>query len=85
MKDKKKLNRAIALRINNLMAQNKIPSQYAVYTKAGLTESTLRNIINEEHETTTVLTLIKVCDGLGITIQDFFNDELFVRDNLSIE
>ena len=80
-----KLNRAVALRISNLMAEFKIPSQYALYTKAGLTESTLRNIINEVHETPNVLTLIRICDGIGITIQDFFNDNLFKRENLDIE
>lgn len=80
-----KIKRAIALRISNVMIKNKIPSQYAVCKNAGLTESTLRNIINEVHETVNILTLIRICDGLKITIQDFFNDDLFKRENLDIE
>ncbi len=80
-----KLNRAIALRISNLMIKKKIPSQYAVYTKAGLSETTFRNVINETHESINVKTLTLICDGLGITIQEFFDDELFKRENLDVE
>ena len=80
-----KLKRAIALRISNLMIKNKIKSQYELCKRAGLTESTLRNIINEAHETVNILTLIRICDGMNTTIQEFFNDDLFKRDNLDIE
>jgi len=79
------LRRAIALRISNLMVKNKIPSQYAVCKEAGITESTLRNIINESYEGTNIKTLIRICDGLGVSIQEFFNDDLFDRDNLEID
>lgn len=80
-----KLKRAIALRISNLMIKNKIKSQYDLCNRAGLTESTLRNIINEVHETVNILTLIRICDGMNTTIQEFFNDDLFKRENLDID
>lgn len=80
-----KLNRAIALRISNLMVKNKIPSQYQLCKDAGLTESTLRAILNEEHQSVNILTLFRVCDGLKVSIQEFFDDELFNKDNLNLE
>ena len=80
-----KFKRAVALRISNLMIKNKIPSQYALCKKACITESTLRNIINENHESVNVITLIRICDGLGVSIQEFFDDDLFARDNLDID
>ena len=80
-----KLKRAIALRISNLMIKNKIKSQYDLCKRAGLTESTLRNIINETHESINLLTLIRICDGMNSTIQEFFNDDLFNRNNLDVE
>lgn len=46
-------------------------------TICGITQSTLNNIVNGRNKTTTVSTIKKVCDGLGITITDFFNDPLF--------
>lgn len=79
------LKRAIALRISNLMVKNKVPSQYALCNKAGLTESTLRSILNEDHESVNLLTLIRICDGLGVSVQDFLSDDLFKRDNLEID
>ena len=80
-----KFKRAVALRISNLMVKNKIPSQYAVCKRACITESTLRNIINEVHESVNVITLIRICDGLGVTIQEFFDDDLFDREKLEID
>ena len=43
----------------------------------GVTQSTLNNIINTGSNNPTVATIAKVCDGLGITVREFFDDELF--------
>lgn len=80
-----KLVRAVALRIGQIMAKNKIPSQYIVCKNGGLNESTLRNIINETCDSVNLKTLIKICDGLGISLQEFIDDELFKREGLDIE
>lgn len=45
---------------------------------SGVTQSTVNNIISGRNHSTTVSTLQKLCDGLGITIQDFFHSDLFV-------
>ena len=45
---------------------------------SGVTQSTVNNIINGRNHGTTISTLQKLCDGLGITIQDFFHSDLFV-------
>lgn len=76
------LKRAIALRISNLMVKNKISSQYQLCKNAGLTESTLRAIINEEHQSVNILTLFRICEGLGVEMVEFFDDDLFKRENL---
>lgn len=49
----------------------------------GITQSTLNNITSGRNNSATVSTIKKICDGLGITIKDFFNSELF--DNLEQE
>lgn len=46
-------------------------------TICGMTQSTLNNIVNGRNKSTTASTVKKICDGLGITITDFFNDPLF--------
>ncbi|MBE6707804.1 MAG: helix-turn-helix transcriptional regulator [Ruminococcaceae bacterium] len=46
-------------------------------TICGITQSTLNNIISGRNNSTTVSTVKKICDGLDITIQDFFDSDLF--------
>ncbi len=46
-------------------------------TICGITQSTLNNITSGRNKSVTVSTIKKICDGLNITIQDFFNSELF--------
>lgn len=43
----------------------------------GVTQSTLNNIVSGRNKSTTVSTVKKICDGLDITITEFFEDELF--------
>ena len=44
---------------------------------SGVTQSTVNNIVSGRNRSTTVSTIKKICDGLGITIEDFFHSELF--------
>ncbi len=44
---------------------------------SGVTQSTVNNIVSGRNNSATVATLKKLCDGLGISIQDFFNSDLF--------
>lgn len=44
---------------------------------SGVTQSTVNNIISGRNHSTTISTIKKLCDGLGITIEEFFSSELF--------
>ena len=44
---------------------------------SGVTQSTLNNIVSGRNKSTTVSTIKKLCDGLGITVNEFFNEALF--------
>lgn len=46
-------------------------------TMCGITQSTLNNIISERNNSTTVSTIQKICDGLEISITDFFTSNIF--------
>jgi len=46
-------------------------------TICGVTQSTFNNIINTGSKNPTIATIAKICDGLDITIREFFNDEIF--------
>ncbi len=76
--------KAVALRISNLLAKNNL-TQYALCQKIAMPEETLRSIINERYKTVKLDTIILICDGFNITIQDFFNDDIFKRENLDVD
>ena len=44
---------------------------------SGVTQSTVNNIVSGRNNSATVSTIKKLCDGLGITIEEFFTNERF--------
>lgn len=70
------IGEACRLRIQQLCDERKITfNKLAILS--GMTQSTLNNIISGRNNSATVSTLKKICDGLEITINDFFESELF--------
>lgn len=45
---------------------------------SGITQSTVNNIISGRNRSTTVSTIKKICDGLDITVLEFFDDPIFI-------
>lgn len=48
-------------------------------TICGITQSTLDNIVNGHSRNPKLLTIIRICDGLEITMYDFFSDPIFLN------
>ena len=46
---------------------------------SGVTQSTLNNIISGRNNSTTISTIKKLCDGLDITIVEFFDTTEFLE------
>ncbi len=46
-------------------------------TTCGITQSTLNNIISGRNNSVTVATVKKICDGIDITLSDFFTSPVF--------
>ena len=44
---------------------------------SGVTQSTLNNIVSGRNNSATISTIKKLCDGLDISISNFFESELF--------
>lgn len=70
------IGEAVKCRILELCKEHNITVN-KLSTISGITQSTLNNIVSGRNNTTTVSTVKKICDGLGITILDFFNSDLF--------
>lgn len=76
------IGEATRLRIKELCLKNNITIN-KLSTISGITQSTLNNIISSRNNSTTISTIKKICDGLEISVQDFFNSPLF--ENLEQE
>lgn len=46
-------------------------------TISGVTQSTVNNLMSGRNRSVTVSTVKKLCDGLGISLEEFFHDDLF--------
>ena len=73
---------AVRLRILDLCSERNITVN-KLSTLCGITQSTLNNIISGRNNSATVSTIKKICDGLDMTILDFFKSSYF--DNLEQE
>ena len=79
-----KLIKAVAMKVSQLLIKSKM-SQYALSQKTGLTKQTIASIINEKNKTIKLDTLIKIADCFNLSLNEFFSDEIFSRENLDVE
>lgn len=70
------IGEAVRLRILELCSQRNITLN-KLSTLCGITQSTLNNIVSGRNNSTTVSTVKKICDGLELTVTDFFVSPLF--------
>ena len=70
------LEQAIRTRILNLAKEKNITIN-KVATLSGLPHTTLLLFMNEETHAPRISTLLHICEAFDISLNDFFNDELF--------
>ncbi|MDJ0305859.1 helix-turn-helix domain-containing protein [Dehalobacter restrictus] len=49
----------------------------ALSYRAGVPQSTIKSILNDESQNPGIVTIKKLCDGLNISLSDFFNTDDF--------
>lgn len=70
------IGEAVKERILELCREKNI-SINMLSTISGVTQSTVNNIVSGRNRSATISTIKKLCDGLGITIEQFFDSDLF--------
>lgn len=78
-----KLSTAVSLRIKEL-AKKESMSINKLAINSCVTQSTLQSIVQEDYSSPTLLSILRICYGLNITVQDFFNSKLFIDVDLNI-
>lgn len=72
------MNTSIAIKERILgLCQERDISINKLCTICGITQSTVNNIISGRNNSTTVSTIKKICDGLDITLEEFFSTPTF--------
>lgn len=72
------IGEAVTARILELCREQNI-SVNKLSSLSGVTQSTVNNIVSGRNNSTTISTIKKLCDGLGISIEEFFNSDLFQK------
>ena len=70
------IGEATRLRILDLCRERNITVN-KLSTVCGITQSTLNNIVSGRNNSATVSTVKKICDGLEISVIEFFSCDLF--------
>ena len=71
-----KTKEAVARRILNLCEERHIAIN-ALAAMSGVSPSTIYSMLNEKSKNPGVVSIKKLCDGLEISVREFFNCELF--------
>ena len=75
------LNQAVSTRLTELLSEKNM-TQYQLSTKSGLPRSTVSNIINCTYPSMKLRIVHELCQGLEISINEFFSSSLFDEGNL---
>lgn len=75
------LNEAVSKRLMELLNQRSM-TPYQLYLKSGIPKSTIGNIINCSYPSMKLRIIHEICQGLEISITDFFTSPLFDEFNL---
>ncbi|MGN0367500.1 MAG: helix-turn-helix domain-containing protein [Wujia sp.] len=73
---------AVAIRFQNLCKERNI-TYNELARLSGVTPSTIYSMMDKDRRDISILTIKKFCDGLDISLGDFFSDSLF--ENLEQE
>lgn len=70
------ISQAVVKRIEELCRERNLTIN-ALSNASGVTQSTVNDIVSGTTYNTGIVTIKKLCDGLGISVREFFNCDLF--------
>mgnify|MGYP002864233260 CR=1 FL=1 len=71
-----KINEAMGIRLNKICTEKNI-SINKLASMSCLTQSTVQHLADGRSKNPKTLTIVRICDGLGIKLKDFYNDPIF--------
>ena len=78
------ISEAMTIRLKELLDERGL-SVYKLERRSAVSHDTLKSIMKGKTKGVNLKTLIALSDGLGITVSEFLNSELFSYDNLNMD
>ncbi len=79
-----KLNQAVSLRLHQLLEQKKMTA-YQLFVASGVPKSTISNVLKCAYDSVKLRIIHELCQGLGISLMEFFESDCFSEDQLEAE
>lgn len=71
-----KIHKTVSEKLTKIMVERNI-SVNKLASITCLTQSTIDSLVNGKSKNPKLLTIVRICDGLNIELNEFFDDELF--------
>ena len=78
----KTINDAFITKVSRLMKDRKL-CKYRLSVKSAIPKSTVHNILTGITKSANLEHILNICWGLDVQLAEFFDDELFLFENLS--
>lgn len=78
------LNKAFSLRVKEILKEKNI-TQYKLAQQTNMYQSTMTDILRCKYKTPNFKNMALIIRELGLSMQEFFNSDLFDFSNLEIE
>lgn len=78
------ISEAVTIRLKELLDERGL-SVYKLERMSAVSHDTLKSIMKGKTKGVNLKTLIALSDGLGITVSEFLNSELFSYGNLNMD
>lgn len=75
------LNEAASKRLSELLKKHNM-TNYQLHIQSGVPKSTIGNLVNCTYGSVKLRVIHEICQGFGISINDFFDSPLFDEENL---
>jgi len=76
-----KLKEALSKRLVELLEERSMTA-YTLFIKSGVSQSTISDLKNMNNAGVNLTIIYELCEGLGISIKEFFDSPLFTRENI---
>ncbi|MCH5186223.1 MAG: helix-turn-helix transcriptional regulator [Oscillospiraceae bacterium] len=78
------IKKSVVLRIQRLCAEKQMTLN-ALANVSGVTPSTIYSVMNKDRKDIGIVLIKKICDGMEISIGEFFNDSIFYELEQELE